>query len=158
MSNENKATAPLRTDNIPKDYIYCTADSGACPRAGHCLRAIAYLLTTTAEPANSPATIRIVHPARIASAADRCDYYRDSTPVRFARGMTTLFEDIPLKQARIVRRKVMACFSCESYFYLSRKGKRLITPNEQKAIEKAFQSSGVASVPRYDGYEEGVDW
>lgn len=58
-----------------------------------------------------------------------------------------MFEDLPLKQARIVRRQVMACFSCESYFYQSRKGERLITPDEQKAIEEVFHSAGVESLP-----------
>lgn len=160
MSYENNITAPSTpgATDIPKDYIYCTATDGACPRAPHCLRAIAYRQLTATEAPAKLGPIRIVHPACVARAADGCDYYRDSTPVRFARGMTNMFEDLPLKQARIVRRKVMTCFSCESYFYLSRKGERLITPAEQKAIRSSFRSAGVETAPQYDGYEEGVVW
>lgn len=159
MNHENNVvTASGKTDNIPKDYIYCPAVDGVCPRAPQCLRAIAYRQLTATEAPAKPGPIRIVHPACVASAADGCEYYRDSTPVRFARGMTNMFEDLPLKQARIVRRKVMACFSCESYFYLSRKGERLITPAEQKAIRNAFRSAGVETAPQYDRYEEGVVW
>lgn len=159
MNHENTTvTSSGKTNNMPKDYIYCPAADGACPRAPQCLRAIAYRQLTATEASAKPGPIRIVHPACVARAADGCDYYRDSTPVRFARGMTNMFEDLPLKQARIVRRKVMTCFSCESYFYLSRKGERLITPAEQKAIRSAFRSAGVETAPQYDGYEEGVVW
>ncbi|WP_300814583.1 DUF6078 family protein [uncultured Bacteroides sp.] len=159
MNHENNVVAASgKTDNMPKDYIYCPATDGTCPRAPHCLRAIAYRQLPATEASAKPGPIRIVHPACIVQAQDGCGYYRDSTPVRFARGMTTLFEDLPLKQARIVRRKVMACFSCESYFYQSRKGERLISPDEQKAIERAFRSAGVETAPQYDGYEEGFNW
>ena len=101
MNHENNvATASGKTDNMPKDYIYCPAADGACPRAPQCLRAIAYRQLTATEASDKPGPIRIVHPACVAHAQKGCDYYRDSTPVRFAQGMTNLAEAITSKAGR----------------------------------------------------------
>lgn len=144
-------------DDIPHNYIYCYATDETCPQATRCLHAIAARLLQESGR-ETPLTIQSVNPNYVRQSASSCTLFRDSAPARFARGMTKLFEDIPLKQAQAVRRKVVACFSCESYFYLSRKGERLITPDEQKGIEKAFLSAGIETAPQYDGYVEGVVW
>jgi hypothetical protein len=78
--------------------------------------------------------------------------------VRYAKGITQLFEDLPLKQSRIVRLRVMQCFSCESYFYQSRKGKRLISPQEQEAIRNVFRSAGVVGEPKFDEFRYDLAW
>ena len=109
MNHENNvATASGKTDNMPKDYIYCPAADGACPRAPQCLRAIAYRQLTATEASDKPGPIRIVHPACVAHAQKGCDYYRDSTPVRFAQGMTKLFDEIPHRLEADIRRRIMA--------------------------------------------------
>ena len=55
MNHENNvATASGKTDNMPKDYIYCPAADGACPRAPQCLRAIAYRQLTVTEASAKP--------------------------------------------------------------------------------------------------------
>ena len=101
MNHENNvATASGKTDNMPKDYIYCPAADGACPRAPQCLRAIA---------------------------AD-------------------------------IRRRIMACFSCRSYYFQSRKGERLITPKEQQAIANVFRQAGLKAEPEFDNYVEETYW
>ena len=141
MNHENNvATASGKTDNMPKDYIYCPAADGACPRAPQCLRAIAY------------------HPACVAHAQKGCDYYRDSTPVRFAQGMTKLFDEIPHRLEADIRRRIMACFSCRSYYFQSRKGERLITPKEQQAIANVFRQAGLKAEPEFDNYVEETYW
>lgn len=159
MNHENNvATASGKTDNMPKDYIYCPAADGACPRAQHCLRAIAYRQLTATEASDKPGTIRIVHPACVARAADGCEYYRDSTPVRFARGMTKLFDEIPHRLEADIRRRIMACFSCRSYYFQSRKGERLITPKEQQDIANVFRRAGMKAEPEFDDYVEETYW
>ena len=147
MNYENTTATPTpAVQDIPHNYLYCFATDEACPRAPHCLHATAARLRSQSERTDPP-SLQSVSPVYIRKSAARCRFFRDDTPVRFARGMTNMFEDLPLKQARIVRRQVMACFSCESYFYQSRKGERLITPDEQKAIEEVFHSAGVESLP-----------
>lgn len=159
MNHENNvATASGKTDNMPKDYIYCPAADGACPRISHCLRAIAYRQLTATEAPAKLGPIRIVHPACVANATDGCEYYRDSTPVRFARGMTKLFDEIPHRLEADIRRRIMACFSCRSYYFQSRKGERLITPKEQQDIANVFRRAGLKAEPEFDNYVEETYW
>ena len=159
MNHENNvATASGKTDNMPKDYIYCPAADGACPCAPQCLRAIAYRQLTATEASAKPGPIRIVHPACVAHAQKGCDYYRDSTPVRFAQGMTKLFDEIPHRLEADIRRRIMACFSCRSYYFQSRKGERLITPKEQQAIANVFRQAGLKAEPEFDNYIEETYW
>lgn len=159
MNHENNVVAASgKTDNMPKDYIYCPAADGACPRAPHCLRAIAYRQLTATEAPTKLGPIRIVHPACVANAADGCEYYRDSTPVRFARGMTKLFDEIPHRLEADIRRRIMACFSCRSYYFQSRKGERLITPKEQQDIANVFRRAGLKAEPEFDDYVEETYW
>ena len=159
MNHENNVVAASgKTDNMPKDYIYCPAADGACPHAPQCLRAIAYRQLTATETPAKPGPIRIVHPACVANATDGCEYYRDSTPVRFARGMTKLFDEIPHRLEADIRRRIMACFSCRSYYFQSRKGERLITPKEQQDIANVFRRAGLKAEPEFDDYVEETYW
>lgn len=145
--------------DIPKDYVYCFAGKDTCPKAGTCLRAIAAkLLTESQEP--QPHSLNTVNALYLEQLPDSslCTLYRSNEPVRYAKGMTQLFEELPLKQAHAVRLSVMRCFSCESIFYHSRKGARLISPQEQQAIIKVFRSTGLDITPKFDEFEYIIEW
>lgn len=158
MNHENTTVTPTpAVQNIPYHYLYCFATDEACPRASHCLHATAARLLGQSERTDPPA-LQSVSPVYIQKSAAQCSFFRDSTPVRFARGMTHLFDLVPYKQLRQVRLQVMGCFSCERYFYYSQEGKRLITPQEQKAIQNVFRRAGISPVPDFDEYSEGVNW
>lgn len=146
----------IQLKDVPKDYLYCFG-AEACPRSATCLHAMAARLLSESGETN-PRIVRSVNPNLARQAATPCPFYRDNTPVRYARGMTHLFDDVPMKSGKVVRRKVMGCFSCESYFYLSRRGERLITPSEQQSIEAVFRSAGLEKGPIFDSYEDGLLW
>ncbi|WP_369695977.1 DUF6078 family protein, partial [uncultured Bacteroides sp.] len=40
----------------------------------------------------------------------------------------------------------------------SRKGERLITPDEQEAIRRVFRASGVTSEPKFDDFQYSLAW
>lgn len=145
--------------DIPKRYAYCFAGIGVCPKANTCLRAIAAqtIIDSPEQPVKVIESINPVYVQRL-TPADSCPYYRNNQPVRYAKGMTQLFEDLPLRQARSVRLQVMRCFSCTSFFYESRKGLRLISPKEQEDIRKVFRSAGVNSEPKFDEYQYSLAW
>lgn len=150
----------IQLKDIPEHYTYCFAGKGVCPKADTCLRAIAAQLQTE-SPDPQPATIHTVNALYVKQLPDlsACSEYRDNKPVRYAKGMTRLFEELPLKHARIIRKKVMrSCFSCETYFYRSRKGTRLISPEEQRSILQAFRSAGLDITPKFDEYRDEIDW
>ena len=81
--------------DLPHNYLHCLAGNEACPRKDTCLRAIAARLLAESEAA-SPVGIQILNPNVARKVAgEECPYYRDSTPVKFARGMSRLFDDVP---------------------------------------------------------------
>lgn len=145
--------------DVPTGYEYCFAGNGKCPKASSCLRAIAAQLL--AGNGNPPSKfVCTVNPLYVDSLPDlaACGCYRSDAPVRYARGMTHLFDEVPAKLLAIVRCRVMGCFSCERYYYHSRKGARLILPEEQRRIAAVFKEAGIAEKPKFDSYECGVAW
>ena len=145
--------------DIPKGYVHCFAGKNTCPKAATCLRAIAaQLLTESREP--QPPTLNTVNTLYLEHlpTPSACSLYRCNEPVRYAKGMTKLFEELPLKQAHLVRLRVMNCFSCESLFYHSRKGARLISPQEQQSILNVFRSTGLGITPKFDGFQYIIEW
>ncbi len=149
----------LYLQDIPKNYTYCFAGKGLCPKAATCLRAIAAQILID-SPEDTPKVIGTINPVYVERLpkSESCSFYRDDKPVRYAKGMTRLFEDLPLKQVQLVRLRVMKCFSSEAIFYQSRKGIRLITPEEQAAIQHVFQSAGVGIVPKFDEFQYCLAW
>lgn len=146
---------PLK--DMPKDYVLCPATDAACPRAATCLRAHAWR-TLAAGREKGWTFVRSLSPALAINPPSPCPHYRNSTPVRLARGMSHLFDDVPRRLALSVRRQVVLCFSSERYFYYCRGGKRLITPEEQQAVAAVFKRAGLSFPPKFDSYEEGYNW
>lgn len=145
--------------DIPQGYAHCFAGKNNCPKANSCLRAIsAKLLTESLE--EQPQTINTVNAIYVERLPNRasCPLYRSSEPLRYAKGMTSIFDELPLKQAANVRRQVKAIFSCESYFYQSLNGSRLINLDEQRQIAHVFQSISPDLVPKFDGYKYVILW
>jgi len=145
--------------NVPQGYEYCFVGADKCPKASTCLRAIAArLLSESEEP--QPQSVRAVNPFYVSRLSDfsACSCYRSNELLRYARGMTRLLDEVPLKQASEIRLRVMRCFSCERYYYHSRKGGRLITPEEQQRIAGVFKAAGLDITPQFDSYEYGLAW
>lgn len=145
--------------DIPHGYAHCFSGKDSCPKADSCLRAIAArLLTESKDP--QPQTVNTVNIFYIEQLTDRasCPLYRSSEPLRYAKGMIRLFDELPVKQAAAVRHRVIGCFSCERYFYHSRKGDRLISPGEQQKIINVFRDTGLSLTPKFDSYEYAIAW
>ena len=149
----------ISLQNIPQGYAYCFAGKDSCPKASSCLRAIAAKLLAESKDLQ-PKTLNVVHSLYIEQLSDQasCSLYRSSEPLRYAKGMTHLFDELPLKQASSIRNKVIGCFSCERYFYHSRKGNRPISPEEQQKIARVFQAAGIGIAPKFDSYEYAIAW
>ncbi len=149
----------ITLQDIPKSYSYCFAGEAVCPKAKTCLRAIAARVLSETEGEITPFlhTINPIYVERMKK-ADRCPKYRDNTPLRYARGMKDLFDDVPLKKARPLRLEVMRCFSSRSTFFLCRKGEVLITPQQQTAIANIFKKYGISEAPKFNGYQDALNW
>lgn len=72
------------------------------------------LAESTDEQPGLIATVNLLYVSSLTDVS-ACSQYRSNESVRYAKGMTHLFDEIPLKQARTIRLRVRYCFSCESY-------------------------------------------
>lgn len=87
-----------------------------------------------------------------------CTFYRSSDLKRYACGMSRMFDAVPSRIVSEVRRCVQNCFTCRSYYFASRKGKRLISPAEQAEIASVFRALCPELRPIYDSFEERYEW
>ena len=88
----------------------------------------------------------------------KCTFYRSSDLKRYACGMSRMFDAVPSRIVSEVRRCVQNCFTCRSYYFASRKGKRLISPAEQAEIASVFRALCPELRPIYDSFEERYEW
>ena len=77
-------------------------------------------------------------------------------PQRFARGITCLFDDIPLRKAETIKSQLIAHLGRNTYYRCKQK-KRLVRPKEQAYIKKLFLAQGITEEPQYDEYMEYYD-
>ena len=144
--------------DLPNNYLHCLAGNEACPRKSTCLRAIAARMLEESGTA-SPVEIHALNPNIARNAGEKgCSFYRDSAPVRLARGMTRLLDNVPAGKVDTLRSKVIGCFASQYRFFTCRKGTHPVTPKEQQAIAEVFSKYVPGVEPQYDGYETSVLW
>lgn len=138
-------------ETVPAGYAVCQCSD--CPRASVCLRQIAYSLLIDDE---KTVFLRLIKP-QCCSQDDRCAYFRDSTPVVFARGFVNFQERMFPKQYDRFMTKLITLFGRNAYFE-RRRGQRPLPPEEQAAILSVLREVGVDAEYRFDAYEERTYW
>ena len=86
-----------------------------------------------------------------------CPYYRDSTPVKFARGFTNMQKQMLPGQYERFRLRLIGHFGRNPYFE-RRRGNRLLTPEEQDIILQVLKDIGITKELAFDAYEEKLYW
>lgn len=147
----------MQIEDIPYDYALCYATDEQCGRASHCLRRQAARLNEEQEKPRSVAyCVTPTYVTRV-STGTPCEHFRPDTPLRYARGMSHLFDAVPRSIYSQVRKRVMQVFSCERIFYYAQKGEYLTSPDEQKRILSIFAQTGLPE-PSFDAYEMRPNW
>lgn len=135
---------------VPYQYAMCLDQQ--CPKANTCLRQ----LTEQSVPETSEYWV-IISPKLLDTIKGNCPYYRSNTKVRYAKGFIELLENLPHKQMQIVILHLMSYLGRRTY-YRSRKGERLLSPNEQRQILSILKNCGVTTPQEFDAYVEDYDW
>ncbi len=135
--------------DIPYNYAMCMKKD--CPQAAICLRSIAWSMVSTDEP-----FVRIVNPSLASSNTD-CPFYRDSSPVRFAKGFVKMKDEMTTKQYSEFMYRLIGKFGRNPYF-VRRRGERLLPPSEQEIVLKVLKDIGIEKELKFDSYEECIDW
>lgn len=134
---------------MPVGYAVCVhAD---CEQAEHCLRRKAYeTMSQTAE------RMTVVNPERCTKSAN-CPYFRDSTPVQYARGFKGMRAKMTSNQYNVFRRTLTAAFSQNPYYERMR-GDYGLSPREQNVVQSALHKAGIKEELNFDAYETQYDW
>lgn len=134
---------------MPDDYAVCL--HGDCPLSATCLHQIAY-----GELSKKCEHLRLISPARCEQ-SEACRYYRDSKPVRYARGFTNFQQRMYPAQYDQFKSILTARFGRNAYFD-RRRGKFALPPSEQAIVMKALRQAGVSETMDFDSYEERLNW
>lgn len=135
---------------VPYDYLHCL--QAQCSRSTDCLR---YQVTRHAGP--KVISFSVVNPVYIAGQEEQCPYFREDHQVRFALGITHLYDNLTYAKAVKIRRILRDHLHRTTYYRIFRK-ERYITPGEQSFIHDVFRKEGIIEDPVYDECEYGYDW
>ncbi len=138
----------LTHSSIPRTFAHCLAE--ACPRKSQCLRWKAYELL----PDNWQESISFVNPKSVPPAQGaECPHFLKIELQRYAKGMKRILDDVPHAEVFGLKREMLGYFGRNGY-YRSRSGERLISPEEQKAIQQMFASRNLPVEISFDEYVE----
>ena len=148
---------PKRTHtDIPPSYAVC--EHAECPLADTCLHQLAY-----GELIKTETYLHLINPSRVAmdddgnARGEGCEFYRNNTPVTYARGFTNFQKRMFPDQYSTFMDKCIHHWSRNPYFE-RRRGDRPLPPDEQAFILKALKDCGVTEEMQFDSYEESINW
>lgn len=142
--------ANFKYDDFPGSFAHCFNEQ--CRRGDSCLRRQLALRVPKERGG-----VYTINPVYLQSLAGKeCPFFLLDQPQQFARGITNLFDDVPLRKAEIIKSKMMGHFGSNTYYRWKQK-RRLVKPKEQAYIKKLFLAQGIQDEPRYDEYQEYYD-
>lgn len=137
----------LTHSSIPQSFAHCLAET--CPRKSECLRWKAYELL----PGDLQERIVFVNPKSVPPEDGNCPHFLEIELQRYAKGMKRILDNVPHSDALGLKREMLGYFGRNNY-YRSRRGERLISPQEQKAIQRMFASRNLSVEILFDEYVE----
>ena len=135
--------------SLPSNYTVC--EHSDCPMAATCLHQLAYTELLKTEP-----YLRLLNPTQCVQDGP-CKFFRDNTPVTYARGFTNFQKKMFPEQYDKFRYAFIAKFSRNSCF-MRRRGELALPPKEQKFVLEALRKAGVTAEMTFDSYEQQQNW
>lgn len=127
----------MKTDfdynSMPVSFAHCL--NGHCLRADKCLRR-----QVTLRMPKQRAAVMVINPEHVTSDGVDCTYFIDEKPVLFARGMKHLLDRVPLADATVIKRQMIAYFGKTIYYRCCNK-ERLIKPRSRNTY-RDFSAGG----------------
>ena len=134
---------------VPKNYIHCLNEQ--CMRSADCLH---FKVALYADKDRSG--FMTINPLYVAN-REKCDYFQPDQLIRFASGITYLFDHLPHAKAVRVKDILYKHFGLNTFYRIQNK-KRLIKPEEQDYIREVFLKEGIKEDPVFDKYIDKYDW
>ncbi|MCQ4775613.1 DUF6078 family protein, partial [Lacrimispora saccharolytica] len=77
--------------------------------------------------------------------------------VQYAKGCMNILDNLPHKQRQLAIIHLMEYFSRRTYYRI-RKGERLLSPAEQRDVQKILKQCGATGKQEFDAYVEDYEW
>lgn len=137
-------------DSVPLNYVHCL--NAACMRGNSCLRRLVAL-----HVPHELKNIVAVNPSNYPMDAGHCSYFRNTVTLRYAWGISTLFDNIPYRKALMLKRMFHEIYPKTTYYRILH-AERGLSPTEQERIAELFARAGITEPPVFDRYTEEYDW
>ena len=134
---------------LPFNYSVC--EHNYCTMAATCLHQLAYTELLKTEP-----YLRLLNPTQCVKDGT-CKFFRDNTPVTYARGFTNFQKKMFPDQYQTFMNKLIGKFSRNGYFE-RRRGESALSPKEQEIVLAALKEVGVTAEMKFDSYESHINW
>ena len=121
--------------NVPYNYPLCL--NRQCPKASTCLRQL-----VEQEVPDSAEYWVVISPKYQAKLKGACPHYRSSQKVQYAKGCMNILDNLPSRRT----------------YYRIRKGERLLSPAEQRDVQKILKQCGATGKQEFDAYVEDYEW
>lgn len=131
-------------------YTICFIDN--CPLHRHCLR---WMVGRYADTSRD--VYLSVNPHNPLMSSDDCPMYRQDIRVVKKKGFTNMYHEMPGYLEKKIRDQLITKLGRKQYFEM-RKGQRLITPDQQKLIERVIRANGWEGPINFDSEEDDYLW
>ena len=135
--------------SLPSNYTVC--EHSDCPMAATCLHQLVY-----SELLKTETCLHLLNPTQCVK-NETCKFYRDNTPVTYARGFTNFQKKMYPDQYQTFMHKLIGKFSRNGYFE-RRRGASALSPKEQEIVFAALKEVGVTAEMKFDSYESLINW
>ena len=137
-------------DEVPFMFGHCAITS--CLKRDTCLHYIAWQHAPIDKP-----FIPLMNVCYLEGRGNKCDQYLSNKMVRYAKGFIKTLDQLPLKVYKSCHNRMLAHLGYRN-FYLTRKGERLMSPEEQAYFIKTVESYGIRLEEYFDDFVEGYEW
>ena len=131
---------------VPCGFTHCF--NNQCPKGEKCLHCLVAMHSTNQYP-----TLSVVNPNCIPEDANACSFYKPVRKIRVAWGVKHLLDNVPHKDAEVLKSQMLGYFGRGMYYRFYRKEKYL-SPEQQEYIRRIFRQKGIIEEPAFDSYTE----
>ena len=85
-------------------------------------------------------------------------WFAEAKLKRFAKGMRHIYDEVPAKKLKLMRKEVQYCFPSRTYYFKARRGDKLISENQQAEIAEVFKAICPDLEPKYDEFIDSFEW
>lgn len=135
---------------VPGNYAQCLNQQ--CAQSQKCTRRL-----VAEHYVSKQSTISIINPNCIPEDTNTCPYFHVVRKIRMAWGVKRLLDNVPLKDAKILKAQMLHYFGRNIYYSLYRK-ERGITPEQQEYIRQIFRNKSIIEEPTFEFYTEEYQW